>query len=210
MPERARAKGDPMSLRTATIKIQGIAPLMFSSIESANILNPLAKEAREIMDKPANSRSDAENGRLLDLQWRLATYTDADGDVCLPSDNLDRMLVDAAPKVKKMLAARIKAGVFTVAPAKLKHGGGKFDKLAVDPAYRLVKLMSVSKTNKAKVLRCRPLFAQWSAIARQSFDDELIDSSMLERIWNTAGVQVGLCDSRPRCGRFTVESFTVV
>lgn len=197
-----------MALCTATVKLRGIAPLMFSNIESANPTNPLCTQIREITDRPATQRSDADMKRLMDLQWRVSVYTDADGDVCIPAANIDRMLIDAAAKVKKGLGGALKAGVFTSGDAKVQHEAKTTDKAATDPRFRLAKLMSVSKTNKAKVMRCRPMFPSWKATVTVSFDSDLVAEEMLKRIFECAGQRVGTGDSRPRCGRFEVESFS--
>jgi hypothetical protein len=37
------------------------------------------------------------------------------------------------------------------------------------------------------------------------YEDSVVNEEQVDRWVNSAGTQVGLCDWRPRCGRFTAE-----
>lgn len=56
---------------------------------------------------------------------------------------------------------------------------------------------------RAKVLRTRPRFDQWSIIFNLMYDDTKIDIDTIVNAMEYAGSYVGLCDSRPKYGKFT-------
>jgi hypothetical protein len=57
----------------------------------------------------------------------------------------------------------------------------------------------------SRIMRTRPIFKEWAAIVEVEFEDSVINEEQVDRWVHAAGTQVGLCDWRPRCGRFTAE-----
>ena len=57
----------------------------------------------------------------------------------------------------------------------------------------------------SRVMRTRPIFNNWAAVVEVEFEDSILNEEQVERWVHAAGTQVGLCDWRPRCGRFTAE-----
>ena len=74
--------------------------------------------------------------------------------------------------------------------------------LAEGDAYRLCVPVGL---NGKRVMRTRPIFRAWSVVAEVEYEDTILNLEQVNRWVQTAGVQVGLCDWRPRYGRFTVE-----
>jgi hypothetical protein len=59
--------------------------------------------------------------------------------------------------------------------------------------------------NNSRVMRTRPIFRQWAIEFAAEFDDEQINADQLIKAAQDAGRMVGLCDYRPKYGRFSVE-----
>jgi hypothetical protein len=59
--------------------------------------------------------------------------------------------------------------------------------------------------NRAKIVRTRPIFPEWSVSFRAKFDPMVINGDAVLKAMQDAGFYVGLCEWRPRCGRFSVE-----
>jgi len=57
--------------------------------------------------------------------------------------------------------------------------------------------------NGKRIMRTRPIFRNWSALAVIEYESSLLNLEQVDRWIQTAGVQVGICDWRPRYGRFT-------
>lgn len=58
---------------------------------------------------------------------------------------------------------------------------------------------------KARVLRTRPRFDEWSVDVSFVFDESVFDRRQLQQILEVAGMKVGLGDYRPLFGRFEVK-----
>ena len=62
---------------------------------------------------------------------------------------------------------------------------------------------------KARVMRYRPKFSNWTLAAHLQFDDKQIDIDRLLGIVRDAGSKIGICDFRPKFGRFELDESTV-
>lgn len=60
---------------------------------------------------------------------------------------------------------------------------------------------------RARIMRTRPRFDQWHIVFNISYDETKIDLNTIMDAMENAGNFVGLCDSRPKYGRFvaTIE-----
>ena len=65
--------------------------------------------------------------------------------------------------------------------------------------YRDVRAMKVMR---ARIMRTRPRFDTWNISFIASYDEDVIDFRDLTDAIEYAGQYVGLCDSRPRYGKF--------
>lgn len=61
--------------------------------------------------------------------------------------------------------------------------------------------------SRARVLRTRPRFNQWKITFNLTYNEEKIDVGTIVNAMEFAGDFVGLCDSRPKYGKFvaTIE-----
>ncbi|MHA2068823.1 MAG: hypothetical protein ACXABY_31055 [Candidatus Thorarchaeota archaeon] len=64
---------------------------------------------------------------------------------------------------------------------------------------------SLVRVGPSRIMRTRPRFHNWAADIILEFDDEFVDLDTVKRWVEVAGRQVGLCDWRPKFGRFEVE-----
>ena len=60
------------------------------------------------------------------------------------------------------------------------------------------------KIQHNKIFRCRPIFNEWHCAVQIVYNEELIDAGTLQNIAEYAGRFVGICDFRPKYGRFEV------
>ena len=64
---------------------------------------------------------------------------------------------------------------------------------------------AVVTVQRAKIVRCRPIFQEWSANIELQYDDSVVQKKKLVEWLNVAGLQCGLGDWRPRYGRFCCQ-----
>ena len=61
------------------------------------------------------------------------------------------------------------------------------------------------RRNKSRIMRTRPKFPAWALSFELAYQDEIANRSSIEKWLTDAGQFVGLCDYRPRFGRFEVD-----
>jgi hypothetical protein len=194
-------------MQEKTYSIRGVSPLRMSSVRGGDRTDPIVKRIQELTSISEKDRTDVQVQEIADLEWEVKLYTDADGEPCIPAENIERMLVDGAAKKypRKGVGDKIKVGVFVLEDARIVHDGGTVQQISKDPKYRITRLISVSKSNKNKVTKTRPLFPRWAAKIKLRYDDQIIDVGRLDELFIFCGQNIAILDSRPRCGRFEVE-----
>ena len=65
--------------------------------------------------------------------------------------------------------------------------------------------MRTVKVKMNKIMRCRPIFNEWSCEVTIFFDETRLDEAEIEQIVEYASQYIGVCDYRPKYGRFTAE-----
>lgn len=65
--------------------------------------------------------------------------------------------------------------------------------------------MRTVKVGQAKTMRCRPIFHSWQFTVTIFLDEAKLNETEVDTIVKNAGLYVGVCDYRPRYGRFEVE-----
>ena len=134
------------------------------------------------------------------LEFLGGLYLSAEGPV-IPSQNIEGTLVYAARKRAQGLIA--KSGMFCDAHALLEYDGPRTpDELWKDEGFRFAALV---KVGQARVVRTRPIFKDWSTIATINYDDEQINLSGVDDWVKIGGSIIGLCDWRPKYGRYEAE-----
>ena len=179
---------------------------------TADPLDEFARKLKKVSAKRAKTEDDhllmAQIEQEAGLYWsdELGTY--------MPSDNLQRMFLDACKKLK---LGRQSVGIiidheYGVPVIFENHKNWK--KITTDPRYRLRKSVTIGA---AKVMRTRPLIPTgWELTISIELDPEMIDVDQFHEICHIAGNRIGLGDWRPgapkvpgRFGRFEVTKFTV-
>jgi hypothetical protein len=183
-----------------TITLTGTAPLLMHNSRLANPLDPATKAMRKVTGK--RNKTDDDHAEVARLEHLGSLYFDPDVGPYLPGDNIWRALYDAAKKRK--MGPRIKEGVIITSDVNPLSYQGPRDtgKLWADENFRL---MASVKVSTSRIMRCRPLFREWTAQAEGILDTEQLDLADLKAIAETAGQLVGIGDWRPRYGRFAVE-----
>lgn len=184
-------------LQEITVKIEGVAPLIMHNGQTCDPLNKFAKLIKEITGK--RKKTEEDYGELSRIEWMAGLYVNADAKLVIPSDVLDSALVEGAKKSK--LGKQFKSAVFVPYDALLDIGIAKYtvEGLWENESYRDVRGVCV---NQKRVMRTRPIFRRWSTSFVIQFDNELINLGDVTRAIRDCGKQVGLCDYRPKYGRF--------
>jgi len=152
-------------------------------------------------------------------EWRKTIYFDPAIGVVMPMGNLEASLVEAA-KMHKVTGRQtatkyFKSGVFAEAPEVPLIVNGKpiktLDEIEKNPEKYIDKRGVKNPATKMRNTRYRVKFGNWAIRFRLIVSsDDFISEKILREVIETAGRVVGVCDFRPRFGRFEIKTLKVV
>jgi len=188
-----------MAWKTLTYRITGDAPLIMHNGALANPLSAASKQLKQVTSK--KKKTDADFERMAEIEFKAGLYMDEDSGPVIPGENIEATLYSAAKITKEGKIA--KSACFVPKHAVLLYDGPRdADGLWQEEEFR--NCVGV-KVGMSRIMRTRPIFKDWSAVIEVEYEDSDVNEEQVDRWVNSAGTQVGLCDWRPRCGRFTAE-----
>lgn len=188
-------------MKTVTYKIRGMTPLMMHSERLANPFDDITRAIKAVSGKRKKTEDDLIE--MARLEHKGGLYYDADEGVHIPGYNVFASIVGGG-KLHKLGTAIKRAALVNEDYVALEYDGPRTpDELFADK--RFVDMRGV-KVGMAKIIRCRPIFKSWAAKFSVTFDEASLQRSDLDMCLRDAGTMVGLCEYRPRFGRFEVLS----
>lgn len=185
-------------LEIIKFKLTGTAPLIMHSGRLADPLDPLTKAHKALTGK--KKKQDEDQEAIAQSEWYASLYLNDDGKACMPSENIEAMLAEAA--AANRLKKKFKAGVFLDGDFQLIYNGPSDAKALWDAGFKLtvgVKVMS------SRIMRTRPMFKEWAVECTVNYFPAVVSKQEVIDAMNHASMFVGLGDWRPRFGRFSVE-----
>lgn len=188
-----------ITMQQITVTITGKAPLLMHSDRFANPLDPATKAHKELTGK--RKKTDADHEAIARSEFMGSLYHDDAIGPYIPGQNIDAALQDAA-KLQK-LGKRFKQAVMVIEnEVPLQYKGPRDREGLFAGGFLDVRGVKVAM---AKLMRCRPKFNQWSAEFTIAFNEEVLNIEEIRKAVADAGQLIGLCDYRPRFGKFTAE-----
>lgn len=187
-----------MAYKSLSLKITGVSPLILHNGQMANPLNKWTKQLKAISGK--RNKTDADFEQMARLEWFGGLYLH-NGKPCLPGEVLEAAFINGARKNKR--GKQTQAGLMCPDNYLIVYDGPTdLDEMWNDESFRIV---SKVKVGQASVMRTRPIFQKWACEFTLMYDDSLLNEREVLDMIRITGEQVGLCDWRPKFGRFTVE-----
>lgn len=181
-----------------TLKLTGVTPLIVHSGQLADPLNKFSKAIKQVSSK--RKKVDADYEEMARLEFLGGLYL-RDSRPCMPGVALEAMMISAAKKVKRGMD--FKSGLMIDDSPFIEYDGPTDPNgLWEDERFRIV---AGVKVGQARVMRTRPQFPDWSLEFTASYIDQLLDRRTVEEVAIIAGWQIGLCEWRPKFGRFKVD-----
>lgn len=188
-------------MKSLKYRIEGIATLLMHSDVAANPLNHFAKAQKEITSK--RKKTDEDHERLAKLDFLASLYYSETKGYYMPANCIDATFLSSAKMFKLGVTWKQAAFVENDANFIFPHA-----ELNPDDLYLiengLYRDMRTVKVGMAKTVRCRPAFNVWSFEAAVIIDESKMNERQVDQIVENAGKYVGICDYRPRFGRFNV------
>lgn len=179
-------------------KIEGSRPLLMHADVFADPLNELTKRHKLLTAK--RKKTDEDHIEIAKSEWRSSLYLAGDESVIIPTTIVEAALIGAA-KLSK-LGTLFKRSVEVVGlEIPLIYNGPKSIESLWDKKFYDARSV---KVGAAKIMRYRPRFNEWSLEFIIQFDEKNIDAHDVKKALIEAGTQIGICDYRPKFGRFDV------
>jgi hypothetical protein len=188
-----------------TFKIKGESPLLMHSARLANPLDPMTKDHKKLTG--IRKKTDEDHEKIMKSEFFCSLYYDYDEPederfIYIPGQNVESMLVDAAKK--KKLGKVFKSSVIVLEDKiKLEYDGPK----TPEELFKLEKFLDVQgvRVQGARLMRCRPKFDKWALSVTVTYMADALTKGDIIKAMAESGRLIGLCDYRPKYGRFTVE-----
>jgi hypothetical protein len=187
------------------VRITGKSPLLLHNGRLADPTDEIVGEMKKITAK-GKSKTSEDLLELSRLEFMGGLYTDESGEPCIPGEVLESCLKSGARVAKN--GKKIEAGAFVAEQTVPLQYQGPRDVAGLWADKSFVHRSGV-KVGQARVIRTRPKFAKWACEFTIEYQPEVIDREDIVRALEDAGNLKGLCDYRPRYGRFVVEVVNV-
>lgn len=201
------------NIKTFEIEIESLSPLIMHNSESADPQNEYAKQAKVYKAKRTN-KTDDDYIKLQEIQFLSSLYWSVDlGGLYMPSDNLQKMLLEAARGIDSKKAKKSIAGVRVPNYLGFKfivNNWNDLEALKNDHRLRYNKIVVVQKS---RVPSTRAIFKEWKIKFQIEIDASIVSTTDVETWMDYAGDRIGLGCRRPYAptpgayGRFKVISF---
>lgn len=187
-------------MKTIKCEFHGISPLIMHSCKCVNPLHPLSIEIKKVTS--IRKKTEEDQIKLSDLEWEGGLYWDDNIGLYIPAENIEATVREGA-KARKKGKDIVRGFMCEDLKAPLDIGVKLTkDQLRDDYNYRDVRSM---KVKQARVMRTRPRFNTWNCTFLASYDENLLNFNDIRDAIEYSGQYVGLCDSRPKYGKFTAK-----
>lgn len=184
-------------MKNLKVTWKGISPLIMHSCQCVNPLHPISREMKKYTSK--RNKTEEDLLKIADLEWESGAYWQDGLGLYIPSENVEATLRNGAKAFKKGKDFEKYVSV-TDLYIPLNYGENLTkEELIQNFNYRDTRVMTVQR---ARVVRTRPRFNQWQITFNILYDETKIDFDTIINAMEYAGSYVGLCDSRPRYGKF--------
>jgi hypothetical protein len=180
-------------------RIVGRTPLILHNGRTAD---PTNEWSRLIAGVPkGKNMTDEQREQKSRYEFLGALYV-TNGRIVIPARCWDATLKFAARTIKLGKIAEVAASCLDDSIIEY-DGASDPEKLFLDKRFVLDCLC---KINRARVMKTRPIFREWSTTVRFAVDTTALDKKPFVELLRIGGTKIGICDWRPKHGRFEVES----
>ena len=185
-------------MKTLVFQIESIVPLLMHDDKTANPLNEYTKKLKALTGK--RKKTDEDHAQIAEVEWNASLYYE-NGKYIIPTKVIEATLLGSAKQFKK--GTLLKQCVIVADDMILEF---KDSNLKPEKLYKKLEYvdMRTVKIGQAKTTRCRPKFDSWKGEFTVILDEDKLNAEEIEQIVHNAGKYVGMCDYRPRYGRFQV------
>ena len=190
------------------ILIRGVSPIIHhNGAAGLDTRSPAKLEISEITRKTGSNRTVADDQRLVELECQNSLWLDESGAPAIPEGAVRSCIEQSARKLRQ--GSQVREGLIvteTHFAYDMQRYGCTVGELGKSAAFTVPVVVQ-----RARILRTRAKFDEWSCAFVVDCDDELVDGRQLRTWVEIAGQRIGLGDWRPQrsghYGRFEVAEF---
>lgn len=184
-------------MKNLKVTWKGTTPLIMHSCQCVNPLHKISIEMKKYTSKRKKTEEDLI--KISDLEWEAGAYWKEGLGLYIPAENVEATLINGAKANRKGTDIEKYCDVTDLYIPFFYGEDLTKEELIASNEYRDVRVMTVMR---AKVIRTRPRFDQWEITFNLRYDESKIDLVTIINAMEYAGLYVGLCDSRPKYGKF--------
>ena len=178
----------------------GRSPLLMNRDELANPLSPVTRAHKALTS--GAKKTEAMHEAIAESEWRAGMYHDENLGPYVPGLNVERSIANGATLQK--LGKKIGQAFLVVDDKIALDYDGPRDLDGLWDSGKFLDYRAVVVSRK-RVYRARAKFNAWRLVCTAMFDEKLLNREALVQAIEDAGAFFGLCDFRPRMGKFNVK-----
>ena len=186
-------------MKNLQVTWKGVSPLIMHSCQCVNPLHPISREMKKYTSK--RNKTEEDLIKIADLQWEAGAYWQDGLGLYIPGENVEATIRNGGKANKK---GKDIEKYMDVTDLYISFNYGEDltkEQLINSYEYRDTRVMVI---NRNRVPVTRPRFDQWNITFNLTYNEEKIDLDTIITAMEYSGQYVGLCDSRPKYGRFVV------
>lgn len=189
-------------MKMIDVEVRGLQPILMHSPAGIDPTHPLVIKMKEITSKGSKKKSASDLAEQDWLEFQLSIYWN--GEFVFVPDTAILGTIRAGAQENRR-GREVQAGVDLVdQEIQLIYDGPKTLKELYEMRFVDRRPAGVMK---ARVMRVRARFNQWSLCFRLIVDDAVMNVADARKALEVAGLRKGLLDHRPRFGRFEVTQW---
>ncbi len=191
--------------KTCNVEIHGASPLLMHNGDLADPTNYYTKKISEINSKHHSKRTEADEEKRSEYEFQGGLYFDDEVGLNIPDFVIEGCVREGATvnsNGKKVVAGLQCNGLINPL---IYDGPNTRDGLYKDK--RFVDRRRVRLDKKSTLIRTRCRIDNWQLSFELLIIEDVISIDDVERAVVSAGRLKGLCDYRPKFGRFVVDKF---
>ena len=190
-------------IATVRAVMKGLAPLILHNGHLADPTSAASKSLKEITSK--RTKQDADHEEIAKREFIASIYLNDDLVPCIPEDNLMALVIKSAKRFKRGPDAQ--CGVICLCHVPVEYAGPTdLVEMWADGRFRFTKGV---KVGQARIMRTRCQIQEWTIEPTFQIDTTVVNPADFRSWLEAGGSYIGLCDWRPRFGRYSVTEFEV-
>jgi hypothetical protein len=185
-----------------TIELAGSAPLLMKGNRGINPIDPLVKEMSRAVEKNKKNKTDENFYAMARLEHQLSLNMHHELGPYIPTTAMQMSLVTAGRLSRRGTKVSGAVLITDIPGAPLLYNGPRdVEGLWENEKFRHFAPVTVGGQ---KIMRCRPIFEDWSCTFHGMLDTTILESEDFEEVV-AASQNRGMGDWRPTYGRFQAK-----